>query len=286
MKLSIQSYNLLNFNNDNVIISQKGVSRVKSPSLLEVIRRLNNRSSITDSELFCLFSEYNLDQEEAYKSLEDIIDIQTEKDAFYFKKTIVAHDWDDTTQLESLLLDELPSSTSVCKISELPQRITGDVCSYIILICKNYEYNNLKKTYFKIASEHPGNAVSICYSNGDSYVIGQPYFPRIGNACHFCSIDRLINHETYKPSKNTWSSLLNFCRSKHVPVPTPHLSLYQKCLVIGAIVQKIKLITGSNGICRFQDNILQETTLSLSNGYVSESSISHWCMCDCLKVNT
>jgi McbB family protein len=286
MKLSIQNYNLLNFNSDSVVISQKGVSRVKSPSLLEVIRRLNNRSSITDNELLGLFSEYNLDQEEAYQSLEGIIDIQTEKDAFYFKTIIVAHDWDDTAQFESLLLDELPSSTSVCKISELAQRITVDSCSYIILACKNYEYNDLKKIYFQITSNHPESAVSICYSNGDSYVIGQPYFPKIGNPCHFCSIDRLINHETYKPSKNTWSSLLNFCRSKHIPIPTPHYSLYQKCLIIGAIVQKVKLITGSNGICRFQDNILQETTLSLSNGNVSESSISHWCMCDCLRVST
>ncbi|MHC8309057.1 McbB family protein [Pseudomonas sp. GT1P32] len=285
MKLSIQNYNLLNFDCDHIVISQKGVSRINSPSLLEVIRRLNNRSSITDIELSGLFSEHNLDQEDAYKSLEGIIDIKTEKDAFYFKKIIIAHDWDDTAQFESFVLDELPSSTSLCKISELEQRITGDACNYIILACNNYEYNDLKKTYFQITSNHPENAISICYSNGDNYVIGQPYFPKIGSPCHFCSIDRLINHETYKPSKNTWSGLLSFCKNKHIPIPTPRHSLYQKCLIIGAIIQKIKLITGSNGICRFQDNILQETNLSLSNGHISESLISHWCMCDCLKVN-
>lgn len=284
MKLSIQNYNLLNFNNDNVVISQKGVSRVNSPALLEVIRRLNNRSSVTDHELFRLFSEFNLDQLEAYQSLENILDLKMEKEVIYFKEVIVAHDWEDPAQFESLLLGELTCSTSVCKISELAQRITGGVCSYIVLACKNYEYSELKETYFQITANHPENAISICYSNGDNYVIGQPYFPTIGNPCHFCSIDRLINHETYKPSQNTWSSLLNFCRSKHIPVPSPHQSLYQKSLIIGAIIQKIKLITGASGICRFQDNILQETNLTLSNGHVSESSTSHWCMCDCLRV--
>lgn len=285
MKLSIQNYNLLNFNCDNIVISQKGVSRVNSPSLLEVIRRLNNRSYITDNELFGLFAEHKPDQEEAFQSLEKILDLQAEKDIIYFKNIIVAHDWEDSTQFESLLLGELPSSTSICKMSELAQKITGGVHSYIVLACKNYEYSELKKTYFQITSSHPENAISICYSNGDNYVIGQPYLPTIGNPCHFCSIDRLINHETYKPSKNTWTSLLSFCRSKHIPIPSPHQSLYQKCLIVGAIIQKIKLVTGETGVCRFQDNILQETTLSLSNGHVSESSISHWCMCDCLRVN-
>lgn len=38
MKLSIENYNLLNFNNDSIIISPKGVSRVTSPSLLDVLK--------------------------------------------------------------------------------------------------------------------------------------------------------------------------------------------------------------------------------------------------------
>lgn len=285
MKLSIQNYNLLNFNNDNIVISQQGVSRINSPSLLEVIRKLNNRKSITDNELICLFNEHHLDQGDAYLSLEKILGLQKDKENTYFEKAIVAHDWDDHALLESLLKSELPNSTIVCKTSELPQKIIDSKPNFFIFLCRNYDYNELREFYFRFISNSPESSISICYSTGEQYIIGQPYFPALGNPCHFCTIDRLINHETYKPSKNTWSSLLNFCRSKNIPTPSEQHTLYQKTLIIGAVIQKIKLMIGTSGTHRFQDNILQETTLSLSDGRVSESSISHWCMCDCLRTS-
>lgn len=283
MKLSVSNYNLLNFNNDHIVISRHGVSRVNSAPLLDVIRGLNNRSNITEDELYALITEHNLDRREAYESLTKIVGLKKESAIPFFEKTIVAHDWDDPDEIESLLLSELDSSTTVCRISDLDMHLHRDRQSLIVMAFSQYDYHRLKELYFEITSESPNSAIIVCYSNEENYIIGQPYLSVIGNPCHFCSIDRLADHETYKSSRNAWSKLLDFCRHKHIPVPSPSRNLYQRSLIVGAIAQKIKLMTGNADNYRFQDNILQETRLSLSNGQVSESSISHWCMCDCLK---
>lgn len=282
MKLSIENYNLLNFNNDSIIISPKGVSRVTSPSLLDVLKKLQNRTSISEADLSSLLSEHHLDYEDAYRSLEKSVGLKSDRPLF-FEKIIVAHDWEDREYLESLLADELPDSTITCPISELTITVNNETRYLIAITYQNYDYNELKSIYFQLASTLPESAIIICYPAGASYVIGQPHVQALGNACHFCSIDRVISHETYKPSKNTWSNLLNFCQSRYIPTPSALPTLYQKALIIGALVQKIKFLTGTNGACRYQDNILQETNISLSNGQVSESSVSHRCMCDCLR---
>lgn len=285
MKLSIENYNLLNFNNENIVISTKGVSRISSPSLLEVIKKLGNRKSISDTDLYRLFNEHELDRDDAYRSLEAALGLKKQEGKLFFDGIIVAHDWEDDKLLQALISSELSESTITCLIPELSEATKNASKKIIAIIYKNYDYNNLKKTYFELAIGSPDSMIIVCYSAGDNYIIGQPYFPRIGSPCHFCSIDKLINHETYKTSKNTWSSLLNFCRNKFIPTPSAQPTLYQKTLIIGAIIEKIKLMNSVNGINRYQDNILQETNLSLRSGYASDFTVAHWCMCDCLRIN-
>jgi McbB family protein len=62
MRLSIENYKLLNFNNDNLGISARGVSRTTPPSLLQAIRELQGRTSITEAELSRLVNEHSLDE--------------------------------------------------------------------------------------------------------------------------------------------------------------------------------------------------------------------------------
>lgn len=62
MKLSIENYNLLNFNNDSIDTSPRGVDRKTSPSLLEAIRKLQGRTTITEAELSRLLNEHDLDE--------------------------------------------------------------------------------------------------------------------------------------------------------------------------------------------------------------------------------
>lgn len=62
MRLSIENYKLLNFNNDNLGISARGVSRTTAPSLLQAIRELQSRTSITEAELSRLVNEHSVDE--------------------------------------------------------------------------------------------------------------------------------------------------------------------------------------------------------------------------------
>lgn len=286
MKLSIQNYEILNFNQDHIVVSDKGVSRIKSPSLLEVLKKLKDRSSITDDELYNLFNEHDLNKEEAYSSLEETINLRVENQSKYFDNVIVAHDWDDPSGFERMLNSELTTDSLVCPLSELQQQIVKNSRQFIAIVCNNYNYNTLKTLYFRIASDAPESAINVSYVNGQHYIIGQPFIPVTGSPCHFCTIDRLVSHEMYKSSKNTWSRLLNFCRERYMPIPASPLNLYQKSLVIGVLAQKIKLMTGTSDSYRYQDNILHQTTISLSNGQIAESTISHWSMCDCLRAGT
>lgn len=284
MNLKIQNYNILNFNNQNIIISEKGVARVNSPTLLEVITKLNNRPNITDDKLYDLFHEHNLDKGDAYLSLETMLGLRKENEDAYFKRTLIIHDWENHNQLESLIKSELPDTVVTYPIPNLDLSIEKGEKTFVVLLCKNYDYQKIKKYYFSFTSNHPDSAISVAYINGDHFIISQPYVPTLGSPCHFCTIDRLIENEAHQPSKNTWSGLLNFCRSKKTSVPAPRLSMYQQTLIIGALIQKIKLIAGNGDSYRYQDNVLQETRISLSNGELSEFSIAHWCMCDCLRI--
>lgn len=119
-------------------------------------------------------------------------------------------------------------------------------------------------------------------ADGWFFCIGQPYIAEIGNPCHFCTVDRLVNNESVTHSKNNWASVLAFCKGKHVSVPFKALSLYQELIVIGAIVRNVKFFTDVGMVRKYQDNILCATYLQLSDGRIFEEPNSHWYMCDCL----
>ena len=62
MRLSIENYKLLNFNNDHIDTSARDASRTTPPSLLRAIRELQRRTTITEAELLHLLNEHNLDE--------------------------------------------------------------------------------------------------------------------------------------------------------------------------------------------------------------------------------
>jgi len=283
MNLNIHNYEILNFTTDHIVISKKGISKIRSASLLGVIRKLHNKNNITKEELNVLFTDHGLDCDDAYSTLDKILTIKVESDNRYFDEVIVAHDWERTDDLNHMLRTELSGPLSICALQDLNKHISADKNKLIFLMCHQYDYQKLKNLYFDITRSYPGNAISVCYSKGDVYILGQPHIPEIGNPCHFCVIDRLLSNEKYKKSNNTWSNLLNFCQEKSKSVPSAEVSLLHRMFIIGALIKKIKLLTGNSQKKRYQDNVLTETTVSLTDGSSGESSISHWCMCDCLR---
>lgn len=284
MNLKIHNYDILNFETNNIVISEKGVATVNSPSLLEIFKKLQSRKNISEEELLNLFHTYKLDTKEAHTSLQAIIGLREEIGSSYFGNVIVVHDWESECQLKTLIGSELPETTIV--YHRLGEKIiaTEKTNTFLVMLCTNYDYTKIKKSYFDFSSSNPRSAISVAYTAGDQFIISQPYIPSLGKPCHFCTIDRMIENEAHRPSTNTWSRLLNFCRKNRASLPASKLSLFQQTLIIAAIIQKIKLINTHNDQLRYQDNILQETTTCLSTGRTSETSTAHWSMCDCLRM--
>ncbi len=283
MNLNIHNYEILNFPSYDLLVSRRGISKINSPSLSAALSQLQGNSNISQAHLNEVLVKHGLDSTLAYEFLEKALFINNDLSNLYFEKTVVATDWEESSNLKSLLKSEVSTPLDVCKISDsLQNYILGKRC-YLVILCERYDYDFLKKLYFYLAGSVPECAISICYRAGDTFCLSQPYLPRIGNPCHFCSVDRLINYEGYRETKNHWSKLLRFCKGEHIAVPANPLSLLQQSLVVGSLIKKIKLFSGLGSEGRYQDNILQETLVDLNSSSVREVSISHWYMCDCLR---
>jgi len=284
MMINIQNYEILNFPTDDLIVSKRGVSRINSPALLAALTKLKNYKNISRVTFDEILSDHGLNPDYAYGLLEKALSITEDFSGLYFEKTIVAHDWGRNTELENLLRSEINTPLELSEISGSLVDVVSNKKYYIVIVCMNYDYDFIKKTYFDLVTAAPESAISVCYSVGNSYCISQPYLPKVGNPCHFCSVDRLINYEGYQSSRNAWSKLLQFCRSKHIAVPTSPLNVLQRSLLVGALIRKIKLLTSSDSELRYQDNILQETHVDFASTLVREASVAHWYMCDCLRL--
>lgn len=105
--LNIQSYEILNFHSDNLVDSREGFSKVSSPSLLAALSRLKGCEGISKAEFLEVLSEHGLNPEAAYVFLEKAISIKEDPGENCFGKTIVAHDWDKTTDREEMLRSEI-----------------------------------------------------------------------------------------------------------------------------------------------------------------------------------
>ncbi|VVN59491.1 hypothetical protein PS687_03382 [Pseudomonas fluorescens] len=281
MNMIIPNYEILNFDVESLVVSDVGISKVHSQPLLEVLRQLRFSNVISKNELYRMLSEKGLHESDAFEFLERIIPFKS-ADEIYFEKTIVVHDWEGQADIESLLGEELSGCAEFKGFSDDVVKAVSDVRCFVVFVCHSYDYDQLKKIYFDVARASPKSAVSVCWRMGGFFSIGQPYIADLGSPCHFCIVDRLICNEFVVPAKNKWASVLAFCKNKHVSVPSATLSLYQEMLVIGAVIRKVKYFTECNGERKYQDNILYNSYVQLSDGKIFEESTSHWYMCDCL----
>lgn len=283
MKLSLYNYELLNFDGANAIISEKGIARIDSPAMFKLLTDLKSVEHISRTELDTLCSNHNLDPTNAYEFLRTAIRIEGEKDIHHFNSTLIAHDWGETSNLEKILSDEV-ENLKVCDLNSLASSTLNGNRRYVIILCSHYNYTTIKKLYFNIANLWPTSAISVCYGNADLFYLSQPYIPSIGNPCHFCTTDKLISNEMHSSSSNTWTKLLDFCKGQDVALPSAKLTLLQKSLILGAIARAIRLVSGTTMTRKYQDNILQATTINISNGHITQASATHWHSCDCLSI--
>lgn len=282
MNIIIPNYEILNFEAESLLVSDLGISKIHSQSLLKALRELKLSKLMTRAELDEVLAENGLNQNDAFAFLERVIPLKSVEE-IYFEKTIVVHDWAGRVDVESLFKSEISTCLEFKSFSsELVELVTNFRC-FIVLLCYAYDYEHVRKLYFDLARASPKSAISVCWQMGSVFCIGQPYIAEIGNPCHFCSVDRLVHNQSVKTAKNNWASILAFCKNKRIAVPAKELSLYQEMIVVGAVIKKVKVFTGHVDMHKYQDDILHSSYLQLMDGQVSEESNSHWYMCDCLR---
>ena len=286
MQLTFSEFDIINLpENESLIISTHGTSKTESKKLLNILQKLKNQEnfSISKSQLNKIVSTHNLPLKDTYLFLSQAIGLKTQPSEIYFKKVLIAHDWHNQNEFEAIIDQEIKYNHEIfSNMNHLIDRAKVEA-HLIIIICMQYNYSKIKKLYFCLAESSPSSAISIAYLSGNIFRISQPYIPIIGNACHFCLIERQLNYERIHESRNSWSALLNFCVDRHVTIPTQHLSLLQRNLAIGTLIKKIKLHTEHNQEFRYQDNSLASMSVDLNNGLITEELSPHWHSCTCLR---
>ncbi|MFT0475292.1 McbB family protein [Pseudomonas antarctica] len=284
MNIIIPNYEILNFETESLVVSDLGISRIHSQPLLKALRKLKLSNVMSRGALGEVLTESGLNPNDAFEFLEGVIPFKSVEE-IYFEKTIVIHDWGGQADIENLFRQGISGCLEFKSFSSGVDKSIRELRCFIVLLCHSYEYESVKKLYFDLAQASPKSAISVCWQMGSVFCIGQPYIAQIGNPCHFCAVDRLINNESVMPARNSWASVLAFCRQQHVGVPVKPLSLYQEMMAVGAVIRMIRFFTEYNGGYKYQDNILYGAYLQLADGRIFEEPTSHWSMCDCLRAD-
>lgn len=285
MQLIFSEFDIISLPNESLIISTNGASKTDSKKLLTVLQELKKQQllSIPKALFDKIVSTQKLPLKETYTFLNFAIGLKNQPSEIYFKKVLIAHDWGNREEFEAIIDQEVKFDHEIVSdIDSLIDRARGDAF-LIKIICMQYNYSKLKDLYFCLADSSPSSAISIAYLSGDVFRISQPYIQNIGNACHFCLVERQLNYEKTNESRNSWSALLNFCVDRNITVPAPNLSLLQRNLALGALTKKIKLHTEHNQGFRYQDNSLASMTVDLNSGLITEELSPHWHSCTCLR---
>ena len=284
MNIIIPNYEILNFETESLLISDVGISKIHSQSLLKALRQIKLSKLMTKVELEEVLAENGLSQSGAFEFLERVVPLRLAEEIF-FEKTIVVHEWAGQVDIERLFRCELSTCLEFKSFSgELVESVRNLRC-FIVLLCYTYDYDRVKNLYFDLARASPKSAISVCWQMGSIFCVGQPHIAEIGNPCHFCSVDRLLHNQSVTAAKNNWASVLAFCKNEHIGVPAKTLSLYQEMIVVGAVIKKVKFFTEYNDMHKYQDDVLHGSYIQLIDGQMSEESNSHWYMCDCLRAD-
>jgi len=285
MQLIFSEFDIISLPNESLIVSTNGASKTDSKKLLIVLQELKKQQSprIPKALFDKIVSTQKLPIKETYTFLNLAIGLRNQPSEIYFKKVLIAHDWSNPEEFKALIDQEVKFDHEIVNDLESLVDRARDNAFLIKIVCMQYNYSKLKNLYFCLADSSPNSAISIAYLSGDVFRISQPYIPNIGNACHFCLIERQLHYEKINESKNTWSALLNFCVDRNITIPAQNLSLLQRNLALGTLMKKIKLHTEHNQGFRYQDNSLASMTINLNSGLITEELNPHWHSCTCLR---
>ena len=285
MNIKICDYEVINFDNCTLVMSEKGLSTITSPIILQVLEEIRPyvNQNITAKKLENILESKPLDTGEAIAFLHRCLNIVECPVSAPYEKIIFICD----SEIESSIIDVTRSETKLATTTVAANKldlemIKGSRC-FVVILQSHYNYHSLKTLYFNIAKAAPKSAVIVGYYTPDHYCVTQPYSFETGNPCHFCQADRLINYETKNSSKNNWAHLLKFSSEHDYRIPSRTHTTLQKALAVNLLINRIKLFTTNSNAKRHQDLVLALTYINLLTGKIDEEIVSHWVLCQCQR---
>lgn len=283
--IRIYNYEMLNFNSEKIIISEKGISKINSPLLWNALLDLKSiiGNDIHDEHLDKLIEKHDLPTNDTKSFLKTIVRFNTRTVDKYYDETFIIHDSDDARHMMKTIANEFEKKPTFIRFNELTIEKIKHEKNFFHFYCENYDYSNLKSTYFKLAEALPMSAFSVSHFTTHSFSFSQPYIPEIGNPCHFCEVDRACHYEEINAGSNSWIKLLQFGKERNISIPEKKPSSLHKALAFGLLNQRINLYTNNRGGCRYQDSIFSAAKINLNDGRITEENIPHWYLCRCLR---
>jgi McbB family protein len=284
MTIKICNYEILNFDDDRILISEKGIHKINNSKLWDALSEINSLTDkeIENNELSEIIARHGLPHDSTVDYLKKTLKIREALNLAPYEKVIIIHDLSNAKRLECHAHNEIIKDCEIFQTRNFEPETIRNTKNFFVLLAEKYNYQKLSELYFKIATLAPQSAICVAYSISDCYCVSQPYIPEIGNPCHFCGLDRLIDYETRLKSNSSWASLLHFCKGKGINIPVKKKTFLQDSMAFGLIFQRVNLYTSPGSARRHQDSVLASATMNLTTGLISEEIISHWFLCKCL----
>lgn len=289
MNIRICNYEIMNFSHTDLLISEKGITTLTSPVLIQALEELKPfiDHDIPETKLRKILEGKRVDIDEALTFFKSRLNIIHEPKSGPYEKVIIIHDYQDDDALPlRIIRGEVAHGMTVINIRDFSELITCGKRDLVVILCEDYDYLALKSLYFNISRSAPQSGIVVAHHMPSSYYFSQPYFAEIGNPCHFCHADRILSYEGRKKSKNNWAQLLTFSKRHEVSVPcgSKPLSLLHQSMIAGFLTSRINLFSTYTNTKRHQDSALSSACINLVTGKIEEEIVPHWTLCQCLRM--
>lgn len=279
----IYNYEILNFNNDPVVYTSAGLTRVTSEPMRSAMRRLKESALeyIEHDELEAMLVVEGLDPASAISFLRSILVVGDIVQVPHFSDVIIYTDLPLPDSYKELLREKYRGKLTIS--SELPREMLPTPSPTLsIFACLNLDPGTVRSAYNAFIRNNPENGASIGFVSGSDFHLTEVHIPAIGNPCAFCTLDRIAYYERIRGSQHHWSKLWSFCKAMNVKLPSPITDELQCLMILGVIISFANKLTSAPRTLSTQDQVLLSRTLDLTNGSFTEDSSIHWPFCECL----
>jgi McbB family protein len=285
MIIKINSFEISRLDPGDIVISEKGITRIKSGEILDLLLILK---TVVDTDLKLSWvvkhiRNFGLPEEDTLKFLEAILSITKQPKRLPYEKIILVHDESADDDTLSILSSEISLPHLLINIRDYSTDLVSDRICLIVFMATHYNYEQQHSMFFSTAKKSPKSGIIISHYTPNSYRVSQPYFPEIGNSCHFCCTDRLLSYQTKEAGKNSWSQLLLFSKKTGANIPASSLSLLNRSMAMGILADRINLLTCHSLRKRHQDSVLSSASIIFRNGSIIEEVVPHWHLCRCIR---